>query len=139
MYTKREQWILFGVGNGLALGGILLYPLYRYLVALLPRMTCTAVRFGFYCPACGGTRALGALLSFDLVSALRYNLLVPLGALLFVAWDVAAIIHLVRGKPRGTLVQRPVVLAAVGVLVVYTIVRNLLLLWGIDLLGDILV
>ena len=138
MYTKREQWILFGVGNGLALGGILLYPLYRYLVAQLPQMICTAVRFGFYCPACGGTRALSALLSLDLVSALRYNLLVPLGALLFVTWDVVAITHLVRGKPRETLMRKSVVLTVTGVVVAYAIIRNLLLLWGIDLIGDII-
>ena len=141
MFSKRAQWITFLVVNSLVILGCALFPLYRSFVsALLPQDVCSAVRFlGIYCPACGGTRSLAALLQLDLVSAVKYNLLVPLGALLFVAYEVASVVCLVRGEPRQTLLKTPIVLSATGVLVVYSIVRNLLLIWDIDLLGNIIV
>lgn len=138
MYSKKEQFIILCVINGLVLVGALAYPLYLALVDALPQMTCAAVRLGFYCPACGGTRALGALLRLDLVSACKYNLLVPLGAITFLVYDVAAIRALVRGKPRESFLSRHAVLIGVAVLIVYTLLRNLLLLWGFDPLGDLL-
>ena len=41
--------------------------------------------FRRYCPACGGTRSLTALMQGDILSSLRYNLVVPFLGLVFLA------------------------------------------------------
>ncbi len=40
---------------------------------------------GISCPGCGGTRAAVALLQGDIVGAVRYNLILPLGVLALMA------------------------------------------------------
>lgn len=78
----RKEWItrLFRVALvflvvGLEIG-ILLYFVIKnqfFLPCLFHEVT------GLYCPGCGMTRAMIALLSFDVVSCFRYNaLLIPL-------------------------------------------------------------
>jgi hypothetical protein len=41
---------------------------------------------GLYCPVCGGTRSLEALVRGDVLSSLRFHLIVPWGVLLGLAW-----------------------------------------------------
>lgn len=140
MFSKKEQWIIFCTVNVLAVLIGLLFPLYLSLVELLPEMPCGMVKYlHLYCPACGGTRALESLLSFDLRASFRYNPIVPLGAVAFVAYEIGMIRHLVRGEPRRTLIGVKPICIALGVWFVFFAVRNVLLLCGIDFLGDILV
>ncbi|MBQ3155167.1 MAG: DUF2752 domain-containing protein [Clostridia bacterium] len=140
MFSKKEQWIIFCTVNVLAVLIALLFLFYKSLVALLPEMPCGMVKYlHLYCPACGGTRALDALLSFDLLMSLRYNPIVPMGAAAFVLYEIGMIRHLVRGDPRPTLIGIKPVCIALGAWFVFFVVRNVLLLCGIDFLGDILV
>lgn len=140
MFGKKEQWIIFGAVNVLAVLAAVLFPFYRSLVAFLPEMPCGMVKYlHLYCPACGGTRALEAFLSLDLPASLRYNPIVLMGAIAFVLYEIGMIKYLVRGTPRPTLIKTSAVFAALGVWFLFFAVRNILLLCGIDLLGDILI
>ena len=70
---------------------------------------------GLYCPGCGGTRALSALLRGDLKASLHNNLLLIPGGLtliLLIAW------------PQFGL-KRPVALAVVIAVFGFTILRNI--------------
>ena len=70
---------------------------------------------GLYCPGCGGTRALYALLHGDLKTSLHDNpLLIPAGL------TAAALIV----KPRIAL-RRPVVVAIIVIVVGFTVLRNI--------------
>lgn len=70
---------------------------------------------GLYCPGCGATRALSALLHGDLKSSLHNNaLLIPL--------SVTIIILL--AKPQISL-KRPVAIAIVAVVLGFVILRNI--------------
>jgi hypothetical protein len=77
-----------------------------------------------YCPACGNTRSVIALLNFDLLSALHYNIVPPI--LLFLC--IAAYIELasysygrhIRILPR----KLKVYLIGIGLIFVYLILRN---------------
>lgn len=53
---------------------------------------------GVPCPTCGTTRALGRLFDLDLPGALAMNPLVTAGALFLVAWAVADLVLLTRGR-----------------------------------------
>ena len=93
-----------------------------------------------YCPACGGTRAVWLLLSGDIVGSLIYNPTAAALLLALVYYEVAAIrsfvtkrldyIRSVRFFPLYTVV---------GICLLYCIVRNLLLVFGIyDGIGELL-
>ena len=47
---------------------------------------------GFYCPACGLTRAFFSILSFDFISAVKYNILsIPL--FIFIIFTVISLVY----------------------------------------------
>ena len=70
---------------------------------------------GLYCPGCGATRALSAMLHGDMKASLHNNLrLFPLLAL------IAVLIV----KPEISL-KRPVAVAIVAVVLLFTILRNI--------------
>jgi hypothetical protein len=81
---------------------------------------------GHYCPGCGTTRGLHALLNGDLAGAAGYNLLMvmslPILGWLFVSYALVA----VRGRalPR-VFVPAPLIWATLVVIVAFWILRNL--------------
>ena len=70
---------------------------------------------GLYCPGCGGTRALYALLHGDLKTSLHENLLlIPAGL------TAAALIAF-----PGIVLRRPVAVAIIAVVVGFAVLRNI--------------
>ncbi len=93
--------------------------------------------FHLYCPLCGGTRAVMALLRLDIVSALRYNPLVAAFSLGLVIYDTVSLVRIFKGKdlPNIKFNWLAVVLAVGG----YFVLRNILLVvFGVDPLGELL-
>ena len=70
---------------------------------------------GLYCPGCGATRALSALIHGDITASLHHNiLLIPGGAMLAV----------LIVKPEISL-KRPVAVAIAAVVIGFAILRNI--------------
>ncbi len=137
LWKRRLFWICHG---GILLC-ILLFPLYRYLTDLLPPLLTGCVlhnRLFLYCPVCGGTRAVEALLRLDLLGALRMNAFVTLGILTAVAIDTWAWVRFFQ-KKRPWFCISPWFWVVMAVsLVGYTVLRNLLMVvWGVDPTGDL--
>lgn len=66
--------------------------LYQYLRARLPILTipCLLRTFtGYYCPGCGGTRAVHALLHLQLVRSFCYHPLVPYAAIIYACFMIS--------------------------------------------------
>ncbi len=83
---------------------------------------------GLSCPGCGGTRAVGALLSGDVVAAFRYNLLLPLG-LLVLAAEYVRMLRVYFGHRQDWREKRVyvrLVLIFAWLVPVWTVLRNLL-------------
>ncbi len=95
--------------------------------------------FGIYCPFCGGTRALSALLRLDLLSALACNAAFVFTLPILLFFDVRAFYLILRDHGTDSLFPRPAGISIVVIFAVYFIVRNLLVfVFGIDLTGDFL-
>lgn len=138
---KTWERRIFLICHGVLLLGVILFPLYRYLTDLLPRFLTGCVihdRLFLYCPVCGGTRAVEALLRLDLFSAFRLNAFVTVCALTALVLDGMAWARFVQKKsPLFRISPWFWVVMAVA-LVLYTVLRNLLMIvWGIDPTGDL--
>jgi hypothetical protein len=86
---------------------------------------------GWPCPTCGGTRTLGRLFALDVWGALTMNPLAALGALALLAWGVADLALLARGRslavsvsPRMASALRVGLAAAVALNWAYLIVAG---------------
>lgn len=80
---------------------------------------------GWQCPGCGGLRAVHHLLRGDVVTAFRFNQLVML-ALPFAAWfALRRIVQVPRAKKPSFRAQARWAWAALVILIVFWIVRNL--------------
>lgn len=86
-------------------------------------------QLGIYCPGCGGTRAVEALLSGNLLRSFLYHPLVPVSVLLGVAYMVSQTIWRLR-KGRGWVLHYHTFwpTALLGLLLANWALRNILLL-----------
>ena len=94
------------------------------------------VFFHLYCPFCGGTRALFALLRADLPAALRFHAPLTLFCFFLLFYDLRALILILRRRPSPFHLPAWVWWSWAGLFCGYFLLRNALLFAGIDLLGD---
>ena len=138
-FSRKEQWIVFSVVNGLLIAAVALFPVYGKLVDVLPLGRCMMLDFfHLYCPACGGTRAFAAMLRLDIIASVKYNPVVLMSAISLVVYEIAMVKHLIKGGDREMLVKPWMVFVFLGIWFTYSIVRNVLLAYGIDILGNVL-
>ncbi len=87
---------------------------------------CPSAAIGFYCPGCGGLRAVNDLTNGDVGAAFSSNVvvtsLIPVAVVLLALWAVDRWRGRTRQVPWSRL--RPILLGLVAVLVVFAIVRN---------------
>lgn len=135
---NAKKYLLVHVG---VLTALLLFPLYRFFTDRLPSFLIKCFlhdRLFLYCPFCGGTRALEALLRFDLPAALQANawavVLIGLALLL----DLVALIRLLRGHKKLLPLPRAWWIVPIVLAVGYAILRNwLMIAHGYDPIGDL--
>lgn len=93
---------------------------------------------GFYCPGCGGTRAMRALFAGEVVQSFVYHPFVPFIAVLGTWFMVSQTIERVsRGHIQIAMHFREAYLwIALGIIVVNFLVKNLaLFVWNVDLMA----
>ena len=141
MTVQKKRWTWYIVLHALLLLGALLFPLYRTLAQGLTRYVpgCVLHDFCFlYCPLCGGTRAVGALLRLDLLGALQYNAFVTIALLAVLVMDVVALVRLIQKKQRLLPLPSWSWIPFVTLLLVYAVLRNYLMIaHGYDPTGDL--
>ena len=140
LLNRKQQWIIFASINFSVLVLLIVFWFYWKYIMNLPFNKCNMVEvLHLYCPACGGTRAVGAILRFDILSAFKYNPIVPIGAAGFVVYEAVMIKHLITKTERDYFIKPWMIYVILIIWAVYFVVRNILLFCGIDLIGDIIV
>lgn len=134
--TKRKQLLFFFFADFAFLsvsGGYFLL----FLLGVIPPGICIFPRlFGLYCPACGGTRAMAALVMGHPVLSLLRNPAAAVFVAATVYYEIAVFLRICRG--RGRIFLFPLIVLG-AVLVCQFAVRNILLRFClVDFIGDFL-
>lgn len=121
--TMEDQFYLLGWIA--AITAVLLYPALRHI--RLPPCLFHLIS-GYYCPGCGGTRALRALLHGRLLQSAWYHPFVPYAAFLYLYFMITqSVQRLSRGKLRvGMRYHNCLVWIATGLIIGNFILKNLL-------------
>ncbi len=95
--------------------------------------------FNFYCPGCGGTRSLGYLFSFDLKNAFIFYPPIFVGIFLIFYFDVLLLFSFKKNSLSliGRFKYIEFILIPISIILTF-LIRNALLYFGIDFIGDIL-
>ncbi|MDF2942678.1 MAG: hypothetical protein K0S01_1536 [Herbinix sp.] len=105
---------------------IILFIEHKYIQSFLPLLpTCIFFNtFDLYCPACGNTRSVTALLQGDILTSLRYNIIpLLLSLLLFLGYIELATYSF--GKYKRILPRKlSFYLIGIALIVLYLIIRN---------------
>ena len=123
--TTAERLIAAtGVGAIVAGSGLVMYfdPSTVRFLPVCPLYTLT----GFACPGCGLTRGFHALFHGDVLTALDFNALIPVWAVIFGYVLVSLVLLVVRGKGLPMWITRPAFLwTFMVVLLAFGVMRNL--------------
>ena len=136
--TLQREFILVNAISG----GAILFMLFVIVLQKLgvaPSLPCGIhMVFHVYCPGCGGTRALTALLQGKILDSLGYNPMIILGIFLILYYELGVVITLLKKSGKKYLYFRLWPVYAYLILgIIFAVVRDYLLLAeGIDVLGD---
>lgn len=136
----KRDFIFVNILVGIA---VLLTFLFMLLqrVEVIPSMPCIIHDvMHIYCPGCGGTRAMFALLQGRVLESLYYNPAIMLGVALTLHYELGVIITLIKKNGKRYYCTNWIPLIVCGIiLVAFTVVRNVLLIeMGYDMLQDFL-
>ncbi len=138
---SRTARRLFLIAHTILALGILLFPLYRWIMEQLPIGLSGCFlhdRFFLYCSVCGGTRAIEAMLSARPLEALGYNAYVTVAVLVALVLDVIAWIRFFKHERSLFRIHPAFWIVMAVLLIVYTILRNVLMIFcGIDPMNDL--
>ena len=94
-------------------------------------------KFHLYCPGCGGSRSLSALLSFKFLKSFILFPALPVAVLILADFYVRAIISFIKNNDKYVKEFKINLLIIIPVVIILNFfIRNVLLFYGIDLIGD---
>lgn len=87
--------------------------------------------YGYYCPGCGGSRSLNALLNFNLIKSFIYYPAIPYAALLILDIDIRLLVSIIRGENKVSGFRLYSFVGIPIIIMLNFFVRNILLRFGI--------
>lgn len=139
MQQKTTEDTLYRLGILAALVAAIVVLMERTLPEAFVKLafwTCPIKTIGLYCPGCGGTRALLALIQGHFLESLWYHPIVPYGVVLYLAFMGSHTLkYLTRGRIKGMKFRNWYLYTAVVLVVANVIIKNILkLVFRIDIL-----
>jgi len=134
----RLEKNIYEAGLFLLLAGIILVVIKGIFAADFALPPCLFHKWtGYYCPGCGGTRAVKALLRGDVISSFFYHPVVLYGAVLYSWYMISHTIqYLSKNRLRiGMPYTEKYLYVAVIIILVQCVFKNAVkIIWGIDLI-----
>lgn len=130
-----ECYLVMNIGMGAAAAGLLAARLLQIDLSRLFLPCLFHLVTGLYCPGCGGTRAVTALLHLHVLQSFRCHPLVLYGAALAgVFWVRKTLELMTGGRIPGMRMRAGYLYLGVALVFVQWIVKNVLLIfWGIGI------
>ncbi len=95
--------------------------------------------FPFYCPGCGGSRSLYYLMRLEVVKSFIYYPALPVSALILIDVDIRALVSFIKDDLSALKKFKLNILLLIPILIMLNfLIRNALLFFGIDYIGDII-
>lgn len=137
--NERKAFIWVNVGCILLFAALMLWKYSPALQALHAPCSIHEI-LHLYCPGCGGTRAVYEFLNFHWIRSFCTHPLVLFIAVILVEYYIGAIVTLVRNDGKRYYYLRVwFCYAALGIVVLNTVLRNVLLVYfHYDYIGDLL-
>ena len=88
--------------------------------------------FGFYCPGCGGSRSLNALLDFNLLRSFIYYPAIPITSSVILYCDVRILISTIKKDEKIKGIKPSVFIIIPIAIMLNFLIKNILLFFGID-------
>ncbi len=137
----RKNMLVFIIMNGALLLFAICYTIYFNITEGTPSQPMCIFKelFGFYCPGCGGSRSLRALLSFRFVDSFILYPPLIISAAVVLSYDVRLALSIFKKDTSYTDNYRfyPFIIIAAA-LILNFFIRNIFLLFGVDFIGDII-
>lgn len=137
-YRKKALTVFFAVNFGLLAVSVVFLLLSDLLRGFGLSGCVFKDLFHLYCPGCGGTRSIYHLLHFDFYSSLKAYPPMAFILYFYIDLNLRGILSIMHDEPTPVrdfnmnyLILLPVVI------IINFIINNLLLLFGIDRLGDL--
>lgn len=124
--VKTNEDVLYYVGLALLVtAGLVIFVLKIFDIELWPCMI--RVTTGFYCPGCGGTRAVKYMLTGHFLKSLYYQPAILPATVVFLIFMVTHTIERIfpRGKIKGIKFRMVYVYVFLGLLVINVILKNI--------------
>ena len=133
---NKKRILLFSALNILVLAASLVYNCFFERGAV---GNCVFLSvFGFYCPGCGGSRSLNALLNFNPLRSFIYYPPIIITSLILLYTDIMLVISTVKNEKRIIGLSYKIFLLIPVSIIIQFALKNVLLLFKIDLLGNVL-
>ncbi|MBQ8546449.1 MAG: DUF2752 domain-containing protein [Clostridia bacterium] len=139
-----KMLICFHVGFLIVLLGFLVIKLVPVLDKAMFDKTCFFIAdYHIYCPGCGGTRALFSVLRLDFVTAFKHNAFAVVLFFTLIYVDIRTVAREIKGRrckpslPSVPYFSRYLLIILIISFIFSFVIKNLLLLWGIDPTGEI--
>jgi len=126
---KEVEDQLFEIGLVLLIITIIGYFIYQWLLKdkITVHPCLVSLFLGFYCPGCGGTRAVNALLHGKLLQSLWYHPVVPYSAVILTGFMGSHALNRMGVKRiKGWKFHDWYLYAALGIIAVNFVVKNIL-------------
>lgn len=124
LVSRHCYFVGLGIGVAGLLGVIVMSMLHIHILHFIPPCTFYTAT-GYYCPGCGGTRAVTAMLRGNIFSSLYYHPFVLYISVYYIVFELSHTLDIMtKGKIRGLRFCPLYFYIGIGIIIVQWVAKN---------------